>query len=117
MPLYAVIGFDHPPHNMALRERVRPAHRAFVLENDQLIRFATAMLDGEGNQKGSIYFFEADNAETVKEWLAIEPFCKAGVYKDIHIVEISPALNRLALMGWPHSALQGGGDRTATQSE
>jgi uncharacterized protein YciI len=101
MPLYAVIGFDHPPHNMELRDKTRPAHRAFVLEHDQMIRFATAMLDGKGNQKGSIYFFEAERAEAIREWLKEEPFCTAGVYKDLHIAEISPAFNRIPRLDWP----------------
>ena len=101
MPLYAVIGFDPPPHHMKLRDQMRSAHRAFVTENDQMIRFATALLDGQGNQQGSIYFFEADSAATVREWLAQEPFCAAGVYKDLHLAEISPACNRLPLLEWP----------------
>lgn len=66
-----------------------------------MIRFATAMLDGEGNQRGSIYFFEADSEETVRTWLAQEPFCAAGVYADLQIVEISPACNRLPRLEWP----------------
>lgn len=101
MPFYAVIGFDHSPHQMNLRDQVRPAHRAFVKENDRMIRFATAMLDGKGNQHGSIYIFEADSVEAVRQWLAQEPFCTAGVYKDLEVVEISPACNRLPRFEWP----------------
>src|SRR5687767_7720238 len=101
MPLYAVIGFDHLPHQMTLRDQVRSAHRTFVKENDQMIRFATAMLDDKGNQNGSIYFFEADNAGAVHEWLAHEPFCTAGVYRDLQVAEISPACNRIPRSEWP----------------
>jgi uncharacterized protein YciI len=101
MPLYAVIGFDHPPHQMKLRDQVRSAHRAFVKENDQMIRFATALLDGEGNQRGSIYFFEADSPETVRAWLAKEPFCAAGVYENLEVAEIYPACNRMSRFEWP----------------
>lgn len=86
---------------MQVRDQTRAVHRAFVKENDQLIRFATAMLDGEGNQRGSIYFFEADSAETVRAWLAQEPFCAAGVYADLQIAEIAPACNRLPQFEWP----------------
>jgi uncharacterized protein YciI len=101
MPFYAVVGFDHPPHSMPLRDRTRPAHRAFVLKNDQMIRFATAMLDADGNQKGSIYVFEADDISAVRAWTADEPFCRAGVYRDLQIVEIDPALNRFPIIQWP----------------
>ena len=96
MPLYAVIGFDHSPHQMTLRDQVRPAHRAVVKQNDQMIRFATAMLDGEGNQRGSIYFFEADSADTVRAWLAQEPFCIAGVYDDLcHSIPLAQQIQRI----------------------
>lgn len=101
MPFYAVIGFDHPPHQMKLRDHVRSAHSAYVKENDRMIRFATAMLDAQGNQNGSIYIFEAESMERVREWIAMEPFCTAGVYNDLHVEEISPACNRLPRFEWP----------------
>ncbi|HEY0649496.1 YciI family protein [Phenylobacterium sp.] len=101
MPFYAVVGLDHPPHSMALRDRVRPAHRAFVLQHDQMIRFATAMLDADGHQQGSIYVFEADDIDPVRAWTAEEPFCQAGVYRDLRVVEIAPALSRLPIIEWP----------------
>jgi hypothetical protein len=30
MPLYAFIGFDHPPHSMPLRDKLRVDHRNYV---------------------------------------------------------------------------------------
>jgi uncharacterized protein YciI len=101
MPFYAVIGFDHPPHNMPQRDALRGAHRRFVQDHDQMIRFATALLDADGNQTGSIYVFEAESLDAVKAWTAEEPFCRGGIYQSLRVAEISPALNRLPPISWP----------------
>lgn len=100
MPLYAVVGIDHPPHSMALRDRVRPEHRAYVKGNDRLLRLAAVMLDPAGNQQGTLLIFEADSLETVRAWAQQEPFCRSGVYRDLHIAEIRVAMNRIGLSDW-----------------
>ncbi len=101
MPLYAVIGYDHPPHSMALRDRVRTEHREYYYQNDDPIRFAGALYDEEGNQKGSLLVFEAESPKQVQAWFAEEPFYANGVYKDFHIIEFGQALNRLEPSEWP----------------
>lgn len=101
MPFFAVLGFDHPPHMMGERDANRAAHRAYVKGNDQMIRLAGAMTDGKGNQSGSLYVFEADNAEQVRAWTSKEPFCNGGVYKDLHIVELVLGYSKLPQMNWP----------------
>ena len=100
MPMFAVIGFDHPPHSMPLRDKVRPEHRAYVKGNDQQLRLASVMLDAQGNQKGTILYFEADDIDQVRSWTTAEPFFQTGVYKDLHIVEVRTAFNKIPLMGW-----------------
>jgi len=101
MPLYAVIGYDHPPHSMALRDSVRVQHRNYYYNNDEAIRFASALCDDDGNEKGSLMIFEAESAEHVRAWFADEPFYSNGVYKDLHIIECRQALNRLPQSEWP----------------
>ena len=59
MPLYAVIGFDHPSDGMPVREQCRAEHRAFALENDRDTRLAGAMFDAQGNQCGTLIICEA----------------------------------------------------------
>jgi len=100
MPMYAVIGFDHPPHSMALRDSIRPEHRAYVKGHDQKLRLASVMLDAEGKQKGTILYFEADSIDEVRAWTAAEPFCQIGVYRDLHIVEVRTAYNKIPLISW-----------------
>jgi uncharacterized protein YciI len=100
MPYYAVIGFDPTPHNMPARDRHRPEHRGYVLDSDEMIRIAAAMLDGQGNQCGSIYIFEAENEAQVASWVSREPFCANGIYRELRIVQVAIALSRLPPIAW-----------------
>ena len=101
MALYAVIGLDHPPHSMDLRDRFRPEHRAYYKETlDQHLQFAGALLDDDDNPCGTLLIFEAESAGQPRALLANEPFCKEGVYKDLHIIRWFGALNRLPAVEW-----------------
>lgn len=107
MPTYAFLGLDHPPHSMALRERHRAEHRAYVLANDAAIRLAGALCDEAGNQCGSLIVFEADDAQQVWQWLEREPFHRHGVYKDSQVIEWQLALNRLGPTDWAQAGGKG----------
>jgi uncharacterized protein YciI len=100
MPYYAVIGFDPPPHDMAARDRHRREHHDYVIGNDDMIRMAGAMLDGHGNHCGSLYLFEAENEAQVASWVASEPFCSNAIYRELKIIRIGLALNKLPLIDW-----------------
>ncbi len=99
MPLFAIIGFDQPPHSMELREKFRADHRAYSKANDGTTRLAGAFYDAEGNQCGTLKIFEAETAEEVWEWYRKEPFYNNGVYKDFHVIEWRMALNLLQPTG------------------
>ncbi len=111
MPHFAAIGFDHPPHAMALRDKFRREHRRYVLANDANILMTGAMTDGKGNQCGTIYVFAAESAEDVWGWLRAEPFHAGGVYASMHVVEWTPALNRFGLIDWPAQAAKAATER------
>lgn len=100
MPLFSVVGLDHSPNSMPLRNRLRSKHRAFVKDHDEMLRFAAAMVDPDGNQSGSIYVFEADSIDDVREWTAREPFCQGAIYKELRITELSVGLNALKATDW-----------------
>lgn len=85
MALFAMIGFDRHPHQMALRDKVRAEHREYVLGDTSKLKLAGAMLDDDGNQYGSLLVFEAENADEVWEWVRNEPFYKAGVFETLAI--------------------------------
>jgi len=101
MALFAVIGLDHPPDSMALREEYRAEHRSYVRGNDDMTRLAGALFNTAGNQCGTLTIFEADNAEQVWEWYRAEPFYRNKVYKDFTILEWRAALNLIEKTnGW-----------------
>lgn len=101
MPLFAVIGLDHPPHAMDCRDAARGPHREYVLANDAPIAFVGVMTDDEGNQCGSLYVFEAESEQQVRDWLAAEPFVAAGVYRDVIVRNFMVGMNRLEPQDWP----------------
>ncbi len=100
MAHFAAIGFDHPPHSMELRDKMRAEHRRYVLKNDSSIRMTGAMMDGDSNQCGTIFVFEAASPDDVWAWLKQEPFHASGVYATMHVVAWTPALNRLDKIEW-----------------
>lgn len=101
MPLFAVIALDHPPHAMDRRDAARAEHREYVVAHDQPIAFVGVMTDDDGNQCGSLYVFEAENEQQVRDWLAKEPFVAGGVYRDVIVRNFMTGLNRLPLQDWP----------------
>ncbi|MBU6266248.1 MAG: hypothetical protein KGN34_01825 [Sphingomonadales bacterium] len=101
MPLYTVIGLDHPPHAMDRRDAVRTEHREYVLANDGPIRQVAVMLDDAGNQCGSMYFFEAESEAAIRDWLAREPFVATGVYEQVIIRRVMLGMSRIEPSDWP----------------
>lgn len=101
MPLFAVLGLDHPPHAMDRRDAARDAHRAYVVENDADIAFVGVCLDDDRNQCASLYLFEAESEEQVRSWLDKEPFVKGGVYGQLIVRRFMLGVNRLPQQDWP----------------
>ena len=100
MPLFAAIGLDHPPHSMDKRLAARTEHRSYVLANEGDIALVGVLLDDEQNQCGSLFIFEAENEQQVRDWFAREPFFEAGVYRELVVRRIELAKNRIAERGW-----------------
>lgn len=101
MPLFAVIGLDHPPHAMAKRDAVRSEHGDYVVTHDQAIMLVAPFLDDQDNQCGTLYLFEAEGEAEVRAWLEQEPFVSQGVYAELIIRRLKLGLNRLAVQDWP----------------
>lgn len=101
MPLFAAICLDHPPHSGDKRDEFRDSHRAYVRANDAPIRLVGPLLDENGNQCASMYIFEAEAAQDVRDWLAAEPFVGNGVYRDVIVQEFFLGKNALPVQDWP----------------
>lgn len=100
MPLFAVIGLDQPPHAMAKRDAFRDVHNEYILANHEGMVLVGPFLDGEGNQCGSLYFFDVDDEAQIRNWLAEEPYFVEGVYADISIRPFQLGLSCLPQGQW-----------------
>ena len=69
------------PASAALRERVRPEHKAYLGRVAERIAFAGPLTEDDGTTMiGSLLAIDFDSREAALAWLADEPFTRAGLY-------------------------------------
>jgi uncharacterized protein YciI len=101
MPLFAVVGLDEPAHSAERRLAARDAHRAYVLTHDAAIAFVGPMIGDDGLPCGSLYVFQAETEQAVREWLSREPYVQAGLYASVVVRPFELGMNRLHPQDWP----------------
>ncbi len=92
---FIVIARDSKdPTTPETRKRVRPGHIEIVLELRRQGHFIIggAMLDDEGEMRGSVAIVEFPSRAGVDEWLAKDPYVSAGVWTDIEIYPYKVAI-------------------------
>jgi len=78
--IYAFVLIDRPDA-AALRQQVRPAHKAYIAAVAERIAFAGPLLHDDGaTALGSLLAIDFDDRAGAEAWLAAEPFTCAGVY-------------------------------------
>lgn len=78
--LFAFILIDKPEHG-ALRQRVRPDHKAYLGQVAQRMAFAGPFTHDDGTTMlGSLLVIDFASRDAAHAWLAAEPFTKAGLY-------------------------------------
>jgi hypothetical protein len=77
VPLYAMVGYDHPN---AVANRVAPVRLAGAFNNDR------------SEQIGTMVVFEADDEKTVWNWIKAEPFYQAGIYQQCEVRLWNPVI-------------------------
>lgn len=83
--LFALHLLDKPA-SADLRQRVRPAHKAYLAQVGDRIAFAGPLLHDDGETMlGSLLVIDFDSRDAVTAWLAEEPFTQAGLYVDMRI--------------------------------
>ena len=83
--LYAFMLMDRPD-GAALRQRVRPVHKAYLAQVAERIAFAGPLMHDDGvTMVGSLLAIEFDSRDAARAWLADEPFTRAGVYAGAEI--------------------------------
>jgi uncharacterized protein YciI len=74
------------PDAAALRQRVRPEHKAYLGAVAERIAFAGPLTHDDGVAMiGSLLAIEFPSREAAHAWLADEPFTRAGLYAGIEI--------------------------------
>jgi hypothetical protein len=69
------------PAAAALRDAVRPAHKAYLSQVAERVAFAGPLVADDGAAMvGSLLAIDFDSREAAMAWLADEPFTRAGLY-------------------------------------
>ena len=85
------------PDASALRDRVRPEHKAYLGAVADRIAFAGPLTHDDGVAMiGSLLAIDFDSRGAAMAWLANEPFTLAGLYASVEVY----AFNNL----WPQKA-------------
>lgn len=74
------------PDAGALRQRVRPEHKACLAAVADRIAFAGPLTGDDGvTMIGSLLAIDFDSRDAAQAWLTEEPFTRAGLYADVEI--------------------------------
>lgn len=74
------------PDSAALRQRVRPEHKAYLAGMAERIAFAGPLVSDDGQTMlGSLLAIDFDSREAAHAWLTDEPFTRAGLYASTSI--------------------------------
>lgn len=74
------------PDGQALRQRLRPEHKAYLGAMADRIAFAGPLLADDGAAMiGSLLAIDFDSRESAVEWLTAEPFTRAGLYASVNV--------------------------------
>jgi uncharacterized protein YciI len=74
------------PDGAALRQRVRPEHKAYLAQVAGRIAFAGPLTHDDGGAMiGSLLAIDFDSREAAMAWLAAEPFTRAGLYAGVEV--------------------------------
>jgi len=89
MSRYFAIFATDKPGMRAVRERVRPAHRAYLRTADRhsvVVRLGGPTLDVSGDaMNGTLLVIEAEHIEDVERFLHGDPYMHAGLFERIEI--------------------------------
>ena len=88
MKQYLIIAHDGKDENaLERRKNVRPNHLAGarkLKENNNFV-IGGAMLDDDGNMRGSIMIVQFETSEDFQKWYDNEPYITGKVWKEIEV--------------------------------
>ena len=82
---YVIITKDKPDA-LALRNEVRPVHIDYLVANQHRLLAAGAQIEDDGSGgSGGVIIVDTDNRKDAEEFIANDPFTKAGLFADIKV--------------------------------
>jgi uncharacterized protein YciI len=83
--IYLFVLLDRPGA-AELRQRVRPEHKSYLAGVADRMAFAGPLVADDGETMiGSLLAIDFASRQAAMEWLAGEPFTKAGVYASVTV--------------------------------
>ena len=83
--LFAAFCTDKNDH-LSVRMENRPAHLDFLGTKGDAIKYAGPTLADDGETpNGSLIIFEDDTLDAARNWIAGDPYAKAGLFADVVI--------------------------------
>jgi hypothetical protein len=99
--LYTFVLLDKPGAQ-ALRQQVRPEHKAYLGTMADRLAFAGPLLADDGQTMvGSLLVIDFPSREQAQAWLAAEPFTRAGLYAASSVYAFQNLWPQKA--GFPHA--------------
>ena len=82
---YVIITKDKPD-SLALHNEVRPVHLDYLTANRRRLLAAGGQIEDDGSgHSGSVYIVDTDDREEAEEFIANDPFTKAGLFEDVQV--------------------------------
>lgn len=81
-----VLNCTDKPNSAALRSEVRPQHLAYIQAHGSKVVIAGPFLSDDGKSMiGSLIVFDALNSDEVRQFSALDPYSKAGLFAHVDI--------------------------------
>jgi uncharacterized protein YciI len=82
---YVIITEDKP-NSLALRNEVRAVHIDYLTANQHRLLAAGAQIDDDGTGgSGGVIIVDTDDRKEAEDFIANDPFTKAGLFTDIKV--------------------------------
>jgi uncharacterized protein len=82
---YVIITKDKP-NSLALRNEVRAVHIDYLTANQHRLLAAGAQIEDDGSGgSGGVIIVDTDDRKEAEEFIANDPFTKAGLFSDIKV--------------------------------
>lgn len=90
--MYFIILASDRPGMLDRRIAIRQRHLDYWTGIPGAVKVAGAMLDADGNPKGSSFLIEAADEDAARALLAGDPFTTEGIFGEVRLETVRPAI-------------------------